>query len=130
MPSVGKNCERCGADFMVHPYRVSTARFCSRTCARRSQTGQSAGGWRGGTMRHSQGYVAVHDPSHPNRMPGHGVYVYEHRRVAAATLGRPLRKGEVVHHVNGDKTDNRPENLQVMTQAEHARLHKEMSCRS
>lgn len=75
-------------------------------------------------MKHSAGYVAVHDPEHPNVMPGHGVYVYEHRRVASEMLKRPLTSKEVVHHKNGDKTDNRPENLQVMTQSEHARLHK------
>ena len=38
-------------------------------------------------------------------------------------LGRPLGEDEVVHHVNEDKRDNRPENLQVMTRAEHASLH-------
>ena len=39
-------------------------------------------------------------------------------------LGRELNKNEVVHHINGDKQDNRPENLQVMTRAEHTALHK------
>lgn len=51
--------------------------------------------------------------------------VHEHRAVAEQMLGRPLRNGEVVHHINRDKRDNRPENLMVFeSQAEHARWHK------
>ena len=48
---------------------------------------------------------------------------HEHRVVAEQMLGRPLHRGEIVHHIDGNKHNNSPDNLQVMTQADHLRLH-------
>lgn len=52
-----------------------------------------------------------------------------HRVVAEQKLGRPLVAGEIVHHIDGNKRNNAPENLQVMTQSKHAQIHfPEMMC--
>ena len=67
-------------------------------------------------------YTQLFRPDHPeaNSMG----YVREHRVVAESVLGRPLRPGEVVHHKDGDPTNNRPENLEVFPSlGEHRRFH-------
>jgi len=68
------------------------------------------------SVRHSnQGYVQVWlDPEDPLAEMAHrNYYVLEHRLVMARSLGRPLRRDETVHHKNGDRADNRLENLQL-----------------
>jgi hypothetical protein len=58
-----------------------------------------------------RGYVLVFEPKHPNaRKDG---YVAEHIKVMAAKLGRPLHRFEEVHHKNGIRHDNRPDNLEL-----------------
>lgn len=50
-------------------------------------------------------------------------YIREHRLVMGKKLGRHLSKDEVVHHINHDKLDNRPENLEVMDLGLHTSIH-------
>jgi hypothetical protein len=47
----------------------------------------------------------------------------QHRVIMEKVLGRPLRKDEIVHHINGDFRDNRVENLVITTPAEHTQMH-------
>ena len=46
-----------------------------------------------------------------------------HRWVKQKEIGRPLEKGEIVHHKNGNIEDNRPENLELLTAKEHYKRH-------
>lgn len=67
------------------------------------------------------GYIAVYCPgAHGATKEG---YKMEHILVAEKMLGRYLADNEVVHHINHNRQDNRPENLAVMTASEHMSLH-------
>lgn len=72
----------------------------------------------GGRLKRRDGYISVHTPDHPNAN-GDG-RVLEHRLVMEQMLGRRLRPFENVHHRNGVRDDNRPENLELWTKPQAA----------
>ena len=76
--------------------------------------------WKGGRYLHTDGYIYIYSPNHPNKNKDR--YVFEHRLVIEQNIGRVLRKDEQVHHINGNKQDNRIENLKVVTNSEHLKL--------
>jgi len=79
--------------------------------------GEGHPNWKGHAVDKS-GYILVKSPDHPHA--NHNGYVRQHRLVAEQMLGRFLERTEVVHHKNDDRSDNRPENLQVFrTNGEH-----------
>lgn len=74
--------------------------------------------------RTKAGYIIVRCPEHP--AAGASGQVYYHRLVMERRLGRFLRAGEVVHHRNGDRADNRLSNLEVMSPADHHKHHHQV----
>jgi hypothetical protein len=78
--------------------------------------------YNGGIYRTAEGYTALAVPEGHHLRQANG-YAYEHQLVAEAMLGRRLIPGEVVHHRNGNRSDNRPENLEITTRSDHARHH-------
>ncbi len=90
---------------------------------RKSRYGEGNSKWRGGRVKMSDGRILLYMPDHPNANCIGGTHILEYRFTAERITGRPLRDNEIVHHKNGDVTDNRLENLDVLSQSEHAKLH-------
>jgi hypothetical protein len=81
----------------------------------RMRTGVESANWKGGRRISKHGYVMI--------CIGGGAYRFEHCLVAERALGRSLRPDEVVHHIDGDKQNNAPSNLIIMSKAYHHWLH-------
>lgn len=86
-------------------------------------SGENHASWRGGEYIDRWGYkmVVARDRNYLNP------YSAEHVVIAEKMIGRMLIKGkEVVHHINGDKGDNRPENLLVCNKSQHRIFHRQL----
>lgn len=123
-----RQCSECGRTFRPSSRhrRCPACRardFCScgnkkqaksATCGScRTVAADANGNWKGGQTRHKAGYVMTRSPGHPRT--GRSPYVFEHILVPEQLLGRYLVEGESVHHINGIRDDNRPENLELWT---------------
>ena len=107
----------CGKEKAVQGKSLRRGDSESCGCLRRELTLKRVGihspGWRGGRAKSSTGYMLVQAPSHPAAQVNG--YVPEHRLVMETMIGRLLLPEETVHHVNGKRDDNRPENLELWT---------------
>ena len=87
--------------------------------------GERNANWNGTKHLDSVGYMLIPCPKHP--MAVSGGYVLEHRLVAEKALGRHLKSNEIVHHINGNRADNRNKNLLICSPTYHAWLESKMS---
>jgi hypothetical protein len=76
----------------------------------------------------TSGYVYEYAPEHPCADSRKG-YVQQHRLIMENHIGRYLDDSEMVHHINGDRQDNRIENLEILTRSAHVSLHKQDALR-
>jgi len=122
-------CIECKEDFFRFPsYKRNHGKpkYCSHKCKSKSTlwrekyTGKNNSNYKGykTTVR---GYIMIRDIN-SKYSNGESKYIFEHRIVAEKMIGRKLDKEEVVHHLNGIRTDNRPENLKIMLKNYHDSL--------
>lgn len=120
-----EGCERkhWGRGFCrAHHARWEKGQSLSEPIRNHDKTGPNNPKWKGGIITDGRGRFLIYSPNHPNPSM-FGTHVYRYRLVVEKYIGRFLKKEEIVHHKNGNYSDDRIKNLQVMTQSEHARLH-------
>ena len=119
---IWQRCEQCGKERWVRCIRgVPRSRLCMECHGGGHYTDSKRGK---DTWVIGDGYVAIRNLLHPRAWKCGGMR--RARFNLEQALGRPLKKGMVVHHINGNKQDDHPENLIEITRQEHAKLHHQL----
>lgn len=129
-----QRCVWCGKVFTA----ISKQRLCSAQCLSRWRSAHLTEYNRTANPMNKPGGVLDARVRRSMEMRGTGegkayrklLGSHEHRVIAAEMIGRTLRRGEVVHHIDGDKLNNDPYNLLVFpSQADHSRVHPRVNGR-
>lgn len=130
-------CPDCGEGRYVFSYtlkrptfsgrcQLCRCRFMGKGNVGRKREGEKNGNWKGGRSIGTNNYIIrLLQPDHPFFcMTDARKTIREHRLVMAEHLGRPLLLTELVHHVDGNPSNNHVNNLVLMTRANHIRFER------
>lgn len=120
-------CKQCGNKITKFPSVLGNRKygnFCNKDCLglfrTANLTGSLAANFKTGGINERK-YFLVQAPWHPHKTKDN--YIYLHRLIIEAKLGRFLNENEIVHHKDGNHENNHWDNLEVMTQSQHALEH-------
>ncbi len=110
-------CSGCSRIFFGYRHNKTHLKFCSQDCSKKFMRGEQSPFFSNGATVTSGGYRAI--------LVGEK-YILEHRLIMEEHLGRKLERDEHIHHKDGDKLNNKLENLELMSTVEHSRLHHKL----
>lgn len=117
-------CKTCGIIKPCSPYQLKTKKYCSRACKSKwmsSQEKENTPRWKGGLYVNREGYREIRKNKNS---------ILEHRYIMEKYINRKLTEEEVIHHINGNKQDNRIDNLIIVTRSEHMLIHNTFRLRN